>query len=143
MQTLSTLARHGITYLVGLLTASLAVYLTNPEELKTATDAAHALIEPLVVLAGFAAVIVSRLAMPAIQKIFRQGAGEDSGGSAGGLNLLIVGGMMMIGTAAVGTLPSCSSYPVSGFVKYTDPQTGAEMGLKVGDSAQPSISGTK
>lgn len=132
MQTLATLARHITTWLIGLLVGWFTIQLTSPEELKTATDAANALVEPLVILVSTVAVILSRLAMPWVTKIFRKSAGEDSGGSAGGLNLLMLGGLMMIGTAAVGLLPSCSSYPVSGFVKYTDPQTGAQAGLNVG-----------
>ena len=45
---------------------------------------------------------------------------------------------MMISTAAVGSLPSCSpgsspsEYPVSAFASYTDPQTGAQVGFNVG-----------
>jgi hypothetical protein len=136
MKTLATLTRHGITYLVGLLVAWFTLHLTAPDELKTATDAANALVEPLVIVAGFVAVVLSRLAMPFVNNLFRRGAGEK-GDSGGGLNLLGLGGMMMIGTAAVGTLPSCTpgqstEYPVTGFVSYTDPQTGAQVGMNIG-----------
>lgn len=56
-----------------------------------------------------------------------------SGGGVRSVSLLITG----CGAAAVGTLPSCSAgqsseYPVSGFVSYTDPQTGAQVGFNVG-----------
>lgn len=141
METLATLTRHVITYLVGLLAAWLALHLTGAD-LESATKAANALVEPLVILAGFVAVILARLAMPVFNKIFRRGAGEGSGGSAGGLGLLVVG--LGLSMAVVGTLPSCalpgaasfkSEYPVSGFVSYTDPQTGAQVGMTVG---QPS-----
>ena len=140
MKTLATLIRHAITYLVGILVAWFTLHLTAPDELKSATDAANALVEPLVIVTGFVAVVLSRLAMPVLTNLFRRGAGEDSsGGSGGGLNLLMLGGMLMISTAAVVTLPSCNlpapsgaEYPVSGFVTYTDPQTGAQVGRQVG-----------
>ena len=127
MQTLATLTRHGITYLVGILTAWLAVYLTAPEELKSATEAANALIEPLVVLAGFAGVILSRLAMPALNKIFRRSAGEGSGGASGGTSLLVMVVSMSMAVVAGTLLPSCATAPLTGSVSYTDPQTGAEV----------------
>ena len=111
MKTLATLSRHLITYVTGLLVAWVAIYLTG-EDLKTATDAANSLVEPLVILAGFVAVVLSRLAMPIFDKLFRQGAGEDAmtktprGGSMGGLPLWV-----LIGTLAglVGCLPACST----------------------------------
>lgn len=132
MQTLATLARHIITYTIGMLVAWLAVYLTGPD-LKAATDAANALVEPLVILAGFGAVIVSRLAMPWLNKIFSRAAGEEgSGGSGGGLNLLGLGGILMISTAAVGTLPSCApsgdEYPLTASISFRD-ESGAKAGL--------------
>lgn len=131
MQTLATLARHAVTYGVGILTAWLTLYLTEPAELKAATDAASALIEPLVILSGFVAVILSRLAMPFLTNLFRRGAGEK-GDSGGGLNLLGLVGILMIGTAAVGTLPSCSptdEYPLTASISFRDPQSGAKAGL--------------
>jgi hypothetical protein len=114
MQTLSTLLRHGITYLVGLLVAGLTVYLTSPGEAAAAVAAAHALIEPLVVLAGLAAVVLSRLALPVVAKVFRAGAGEKSGGGSGGILPSAFGWIgLAIGTAvaSLGALPSCSAYP--------------------------------
>jgi hypothetical protein len=141
MQTLATLTRHGITYLVGILTAWLAVYLTAPEELKTATEAANALVEPLVILIGFVAVILSRLAMPALNKIFRRGAGEDSANGTGLAPLVAIGTVIGMTAAVGGLLPSCSTgpvsgaeYPVTGFVSYTDPQTGAQVGVNIGQA---------
>ncbi len=63
------------------------------------------------------------------------GSQITSGGGVRSVSLLLAG----CGAAAVGTLPSCSlpgpdgrEYPVSGFVSYTDPQTGAQAGLNLG-----------
>lgn len=106
MNALASLARHAVTYLVGVFVAWITVYLTLPGEAQAAADAAGALIEPLVVLVGLAAAVLSRLAMPALNKIFRLSAGEGSGGASGGTLLLAVG--LGLGTAAVGMLPSCS-----------------------------------
>lgn len=58
-----------------------------------------------------------------------------SGGGVSSVALLLCG----CGAAAVGTLPSCSlpaagEYPVSAFATYTDPQTGAQVGMQVGQS---------
>jgi hypothetical protein len=111
MNTLATLTRHGLTYLAGLVAAWFAIYLTG-DDLKTATDALHALIEPLAVSVGFAAVVVTRLALPWLQKIFRLGAG-DNDGSAGGPALFLLWLTCM--TAALGWgLSSCShgQFPV-------------------------------
>ena len=137
MKTLATLIRHGITYLVGLLVAWFALHLAAPEDLKSATDAANALVEPLVIVAGFVAVILSRLLLTWAGNLFRRGAGETTGS---GTPLLVALG---VGTAAVGFLPSCSlpgasasEYPVSGFVAYTDPNTGAQVGMTVGTPAK-------
>lgn len=143
MKTLATLTRHGITYLVGLLTAWLTLHLTAPEDLKAAVAAVEALVEPLVVISGFVAVVLARLAMPVVNKIFRRSAGEETGGASGGMSLLWLVGMTMICTAAVGTLPSCAPgtagfSPVTGYVTYTDPQTGAQVGMKVGEPGRTS-----
>lgn len=63
-----------------------------------------------------------------------------SGGGVSSVALLLAG----CGAAAVVTLPSCSlpvpregEYPVSGFVSYTDPETGAQVGLNVGKPTSP------
>ena len=129
MNTLATLTRHIVTYLIGLLAAWLAIYLTGAD-LESATKAANALIEPLVIVAGFVAVILARLAMPVLNKIFRRGAGEySSGGSGGMLPLALWLGLSM---AVVGTLPSCApgtEYPVTGSLAYRDPRSGAKGGL--------------
>lgn len=133
MNTLATLARHIITYIVGLLVAWFTLHLTTPEDLKVVVDAATSLVEPLVILAGFAAVIVARLAMPVLNKIFRPDAEEKSGGVSGGTTLLVL--WLGLSMAVVGTLPSCvpgQEYPLSGTLAYTDPQTGAQVGLAVG-----------
>ena len=106
MKTFATLARHEVTYLVGLLVAWFTLHLTAPEDLKTATDSAHALVEPLVVVAGFVAVILTRLAMPALNKIFRRGSGENDGDSAGGLSPCWI--IVVMAAALMGALPSCS-----------------------------------
>ena len=106
MKTLATLTRHAATYLVGIFVAWFTVYLTLPGEAQAAADAANALVEPVVVLVGLAAVVISRLAMPVLTRIFRLSAGEGSGTGAGGLPLLVLG--LGLGTAAVGMLPSCS-----------------------------------
>lgn len=129
MQTLSTLIRHLVTYVVGMLIAWLTIYLTGPD-LETATAAANALVEPLVILAGFAAVILSRLAMPVLNQLFRRGAGEaDNGG--GTLPLALVG-WMVVGAMAAGTLPSCSpsagEYPLTATLSFRDP-SGAKAGI--------------
>lgn len=129
MKTLATLTRHTLTYLVGLLAAWLALHLTGAD-LESATKAAHALVEPLVIIAGFVGVILARLAMPVLNKIFRRGAGEGSGGASGGMTPLVVG--LGLSMAVVGTLPSCtpgSGNPLSGTVSYRDPRTGAKGGL--------------
>ena len=129
MNTLATLARHIITYLVGMLIAWLTIYLTGAD-LESATKAANALIEPLVIVAGFVAVIVARLAMPVLNKIFRPEAEEKSGGVSGGMALLVL--WLGLSMAVVGTLPSCvpgQEYPLSGTVSYRDPRTGAKGGL--------------
>lgn len=62
---------------------------------------------------------------------------DKSGGASGGMMPLVVG--LGLSMAAVGTLPSCApglEYPVTGTLAYTDPQTGAQVGLAVG-SPQP------
>lgn len=133
MKTLAALIRHAVTYLVGLLVAWFTLHLTTPEDLKVVVDAATSLVEPLVILAGFAAVILARLAMPVLNKIFRRGAGEGSGGASGGMVLLVL--WLGLSMTVVGTLPSCvpgAEYPVTGSLAYTDPATGAQVGLAVG-----------
>lgn len=138
MQTLATLTRHGVTYLVGIITAWLTLHLTAPEEIQAATDAANALVEPLVILAGFVGVIVARLAMPMLNKIFRRSAGEGSGGTSGGTSLLVLVVATSMAVAAGTLLPSCTG-PLTGSVGYTDPQTGARLGV----TFTPPVSGTK
>jgi hypothetical protein len=135
MKTLATLTRHIITYVIGMLVAWLAIYLTGAD-LESATKAANALVEPLVILAGFVAVIVSRLAMPIFDKIFRRGAGEETdsdAGASGGKSSLA---LFLMATAAVlmGALPSCATngdgeYPVTASLSWRDPNTGAKAGL--------------
>jgi hypothetical protein len=108
MKTFATLIRHAVTYLVGLLVAWFAIHLTAPDDLKAATDAANALVEPLCVVAGFVAVILTRLAMPFFSRLFRLGSGEtEDKGSAGGLSPCV---LLWIGmtVAFMGSLPSCS-----------------------------------
>lgn len=105
-ETLRTLCRHLATYVVGLLVAFFTVHLTAPAELKSATEAANALLEPLVILIGAAGVILTRLAMPVIDKIFRRGGGDDGSGS-GGIPLLVA--WCVVGALVVVTLPACSS----------------------------------
>lgn len=136
MQTLASLARHTITYVVGMLVAWLAVYLTGTD-LKAATDAANALVEPLVILSGFVAVILARLAMPFLNNLFRRAAGENADP---GLRLVpwLVG--IGLGTAVVGTLPSCSpssEYPLTGSVSYRDISTGSKAGLSFSPGHTP------
>ena len=58
---------------------------------------------------------------------------EKSGGVSGGMALLVL--WLGLGMAVVGTLPSCvpgQEYPVTGSLAYTDPATGAQVGLAVG-----------
>jgi hypothetical protein len=106
MKTLATLSRHGVTYLVGLLTAWLAVHLAA-DDLKVATDAANALVEPLVILVGFVGVILARLAMPFFNKIFRRDTGNamDAGSGSGMVPML---GLLCMAAGLLGALPSCS-----------------------------------
>ena len=57
---------------------------------------------------------------------------KSSGGSGGMLPLALWLGLSM---TVVGTLPSCvpgTEYPVTGSLAYTDPATGAQVGLAVG-----------
>ncbi len=134
MKTLATLTRHIITYLTGMLVAWLTIYLTGAD-LESATQAANALVEPLVILAGFVAVIVSRLAMPFLNNIFRRGAGEgtdsDAGASGGKLPLALF--LMATAAGLMGALPSCATsdgeYPVTASLTWRDPNTGAKAGL--------------
>lgn len=105
-ETLQTLARHIATWVVGLIVAFFTIHLTAPGELTAAKDAANAIVEPLVILLSTAAVIVTRLAMPMLQKLFRRGAGENDSSGTGGLPLLV--GWITVSTLAVGTLPACS-----------------------------------
>jgi hypothetical protein len=58
---------------------------------------------------------------------------EKSGGVSGGMALLVL--WLGLSMAVVGTLPSCvpgAEYPVTGSLAYTDPATGAQVGLAVG-----------
>jgi hypothetical protein len=106
MKTIATLTRHVVTYLIGLLTAWLALHLAG-DDLKAATDAAKALIDPLVILGGALSVIVARLAMPFLNKLFRRDTGnamDDSSGS-GMVSLL---GLLCMAAGLLGALPSCS-----------------------------------
>lgn len=122
MKTLASIIRHTLTYLAGIFVAWITVYLTLPGEAQAAADAVNALIEPLAVLLGLAAVVVARLAMPALNKIFRLSAGEGSGTGSGGISLLAIGGLGL-STAAVGMLPSCSalgSLPVRATVQLDE-----------------------
>jgi len=112
MQTLSSLIRHGVTYVIGMLSAWMAVNLTGPD-IAEATAAAEAMIEPLVVVSGFVAVILARLAMPVFNKIFRMGSGEndddrdkDNGGGSGRTLLLVIA----CTAVGLGSLPSCSQF---------------------------------
>jgi hypothetical protein len=131
MKTFETLTRHSITWLFGILVTWLTIYL-SADDLKTATEAVNALIEPLVIVAGFVAVILVRLAMPFLNKIFRRGAGENSdgetgAGSAGGLVPLL---LLCLGIAAL--LPGCQTlqdYPFTASISYRDPASGAKAGL--------------
>lgn len=141
MKTLATLVRHAVTFLIGLLVAWFTVHLTAPEELKTATDAANALVEPLVVVAGFVGVILSRLAMPFLSKYFRLGAGEHSDkGSAGGLMPCVLG--LSMAAALLGlSLPSCAPNGLSvelreGTMSYSAKE-GFNMEFKPGYGEEP------
>ena len=111
MKTLATLTRHALTYLAGLLAAWLTLHLTGTD-LEAAKQAAQALIEPLVVLAGFVAVILVRLAMPLFKNIFPDGMDKETG-SAGGASggKLPLGLLLLCGTLAgiMGCLPACSN----------------------------------
>ena len=110
MKTLATLTRHALTYLAGLLAAWLTLHLTGTD-LESAKQAAQALIEPLVVLAGFVAVVVVRLAMPAFKNIFPDGMDKESGGSSGASGGKLPLGLLLCGTLAgiMGCLPACSN----------------------------------
>jgi uncharacterized protein involved in response to NO len=107
MKTIATLLRHGITYLVGLMVTWFTLHLAG-DELKSASDAANALIEPLVIVLGFVGVILARLAMPFIQKIFQRGAGETDEDSAGGLSPCVLG-LCVAAAGLVFPLSSCTS----------------------------------
>ena len=108
MNTISTLIRHALTFLAGLGGLLLASRLISPGDVPAANDAGRALIEPLTLLGGLLAAGASRLVLAWAGNLFRIGAGEPSGGASGGMLLLVVGGLV-IGTAAVGLLPSCSA----------------------------------
>lgn len=110
MKTLATLFRHGVTYLVGLLIAWFTLHLSGAD-LKSASDAANALIEPLVIVLGFVGVILTRLAMPYLSKIFRRGAGETDGDSGGGLLPCFI--VLSMAAAFMGSLPSCSPQQIA------------------------------
>jgi len=135
MKTLATLIRHAVTYLVGILLAWFTVHLTAPQELKSATEAANALVEPLVIVVGFVGVILARLAMPLLNNIFRRGAGEvndsDAGASGGKFPLAL---LLCAAAGLMGVLPSCATrgdgeYPVTASLSWRDPNTGAKAGL--------------
>ena len=146
MKTFATLIRHAITYLVGLLVAWFAIHLTAPDDLKTATDAANALIEPLCVVAGFVAVILTRLAMPLFSKLFRRGAGETDAASGGGLSPCVMGFVLAAGLV-VGALPSCSpsqtaaarAWPITFHLKGPDGDIGysSKGGLVITGTVRP------
>jgi hypothetical protein len=113
MKTFATLIRHSITWLFGLFITWLAIYLSG-DDLTAAKDALAALVEPLVIIAGFVGVIVARLAMPFFNRIFRMGSGErrdddEGAGSAGGLVPLL---LLCLGIAAL--LPGCADFPITG-----------------------------
>lgn len=135
MQMLASLIRHVVTYLVGILVTWFTLHLVAPDELKAATDAAYALVGPLVIVLSFVAVILSRLAIPFLSNLFRRGAGENVND---GLKLVPWLAWLGLSAAAVGTLPSCSpEYPLHGSVNYIDGATGAKGGLSFSPGATP------
>jgi hypothetical protein len=136
-----SLLRHWFTFAAAAISTWLVATLTlSADDAAALADALGKLVEPLIIIVTLVAVAAWRIFLTKAGTLFRKGAGEDSGGSGGGLNLLWLVGMTVISTAAVVTLPSCNlpapsgaEYPVRGFVTYTDPQTGAQVGFQVGE----------
>lgn len=104
MNAVASQIRHYLTFLAGLGGLLLSWHLIAPEDVAKANEAGAALIEPLTVLVGLVAAGVTRLAIAWLTNFFNKA--KDSGGTSGGVGLLLAG--LLIGTAAVGTLPSCS-----------------------------------
>ena len=129
---IATALRHAFTALAGLGAFLAAHGWLDPADAPAVDAAGVALGDGLGVVA---AALVARF-------VWWVGSQIVSGGGGSSVPLFIV--LTGCGAAAVGTLPSCSlpapsgsEYPVSGFVSYTDPQTGAQVGFNVGQPPKP------
>lgn len=122
---IATALRHAFTALAGLGAFLAAHGWLDPADAPAVDAAGVALGDALGVVV---AAIVARF-------MWWVGSQIVTGGGGSSVPLLVLLGCC--GTVAVGTLPSCSQAPpVSGFLKYTDPETGAEMGVRVGSPVE-------
>lgn len=126
MKNISSLIRHGLTYLAGIGGFLFQHGLIDASGVDAANKAGEQLIDPLAIITGLMAVVAMRAAIALLGKIFPSIAEKASGGMSGGALLFVV-----CGTAAalMGCLPSCSDYPVTATLSYRDPNSGAKAGL--------------
>lgn len=102
---LSTLIRHGLTYLAGIGGFLYQHGAIDAGAVDVANQAGEQLIDPLSVILGLVAAVVMRLVIALLGKIFPSLAEKASGGMSGGALLLMAMGTM---AGVMGCLPSCS-----------------------------------
>ena len=128
MKTLPTLLRHALTFLAGLGGLLLSYQLILQSEVTAANEAGTALIEPLTVLGGLLFAGLARVGITLLGKFFPV-MNRESGGTSGGMSLLVLGGLCM---AAAGGLSSCSSAKMPLRLSVTGPHGSASYSPKGG-----------
>ena len=132
----ASLIRHLVTGLATIGTFLAGLHWIAPDAVEALNKAGGDLVEPLVIFLSLLAAALMRALIAWVANFFQSGSGKSATPPAGGLMALAC--WLVVSTAAVGLLPSCvptsggEGYPVSGFVSYTDPATGAEVGMQVG-----------
>lgn len=148
-----SILRHWFTLAATAITAWIfATLVLSADDQAALAKAIGDLVGPMVIIGTLVVTALWRMALAWLGKTFRTGSGETEGNTGGGSggNLSAVVCWLGIGTAAVGFLPSCSlpmpsgaEYPVRGYASYTDPETGATVGLSVGSPQAASAKAKK
>lgn len=125
-----SLVRHALTGLAGLGGFLASKSLVDAGDAAAVNAAGASLAEAMAVIL---AAMLARLVIYAVAR-FSPSSNSQANGWAW---VCCIG---VAGTAAVGTLSSCSSYPITGSIMYRDPGSGAKAGLAFSPGKLPAAS---
>jgi hypothetical protein len=151
MNQLTTHLRHLLTGLAGIGTYLATKTPVDPATVDQINDAGKDLVDPLAAFFAVLAIVVLRLVMRLLGKLFpslSERLGDvASGGLSGRASLLLICTVAAVG----GLLPSCKTfdrlqeiareYPATVSIYHRDPKTGAKAGLVAEPGKAPSYFG--